>query len=203
MIYEKLANIQKELFVPKGQNNDFGGYPYRSCEDILKKVKPLCEKNDCVLLLTNETIQVGARNYIEAHARLVELETGEKIESVASAREAESKKGMDESQITGTASSYARKYALAGLFCIDNERDADTNEYTKRTKQAEEATSVPESVPMCTEEQKNEINDLLKSKKCSKKKFEEIQKKYKFNSSADLTRNKAQMVLDAMKEGTE
>ena len=133
MIYEKLANIQKELFVPKGQNNDFGGYPYRSCEDILKKVKPLCEKNGCVLLLTNETIQVGARNYIEAHARLVELETGEQDESVASAREAETRKGQDESQITGASSSYARKYALAGLFCIDNEKDADTNEYVKKT----------------------------------------------------------------------
>lgn len=134
MIYEKLANIQKELFVPKDQKNDFGRYNYRSCEDILTKVKPLCEINGCVLFLTNETIQVGNRNYIEAHATLIETKTGEKIESVASAREAESKKGMDESQITGTASSYARKYALAGLFCIDNERDADTNEYTEKTQ---------------------------------------------------------------------
>jgi len=134
MIYEKLANIQKELFVPKDQKNDFGSYNYRSCEDILTKVKPLCEKNGCVLFLTNETIQVGERNYIEAHATLIETKTGEKIESVASAREAESKKKMDESQITGTASSYARKYALAGLFCIDNERDADTNEYTEKTQ---------------------------------------------------------------------
>lgn len=134
MIYEKLANIQKELFVPKDQKNDFGRYNYRSCEDILTKVKPLCEKNGCVLFLTNETIQVGNRNYIEAHATLIETKTGEKIESVASAREAESKKGMDESQITGTASSYARKYALAGLFCIDNERDADTNEYAEKTQ---------------------------------------------------------------------
>ena len=134
MIYEKLANIQKELFVPKEQKNDFGRYNYRSCEDILTKVKPLCEKNGCVLFLTNETIQVGERNYIEAHATLIETKTGEKIESVASAREAESKKGMDESQITGTASSYARKYALAGLFCIDNERDADTNEYVEKTQ---------------------------------------------------------------------
>jgi hypothetical protein len=134
MIYEKLANIQKELFVPKDQKNDFGRYNYRSCEDILTKVKPLCEKNGCVLFLTNETIQIGNRNYIEAHARLVELETGEQVESVASAREAESKKGMDESQITGTASSYARKYALAGLFCIDNEKDADTNEYAEKAQ---------------------------------------------------------------------
>ena len=203
MIYEKLANIQSKLFVPKDNKNDFGKYNYRSCEDILTRVKPLCREEGCVLMLTNKLIEVGERNYVEADARLIDIETGEQIASVAQAREAVSKKGQDESQITGASSSYARKYALAGLFCIDNEKDADTNEYTKRTKQAEEATSVTEGVPMCTEEQKNEINDLLKSKKCSKKKFEEIQKKYKFNSSADLTRNKAQMVLDAMKEGTE
>ena len=202
MIYQKLANIQSKLFVPKDNKNDFGKYNYRSCEDILTRCKPLCREEGCVLMLTNKLIEVGERNYVEAHARLIDTETGESIESVASAREAVSKKGMDESQITGTASSYARKYALAGLFCIDNERDADSNEYTRRVKQAEEATGIPEDMK-CTEEQKNEINDLLKSKKCSKKKFEEIQKKYKFNSSADLTRNKAQLVLDAMKEGTE
>lgn len=198
MIYEKLANIQKELFVPKDNKNNFGKYNYRSCEDILTKVKPLCEKNGCVLFLTNKTIQVGERNYIEAYATLIETETGEKIESVASAREAESKKGMDESQITGTASSYARKYALAGLFCIDNERDADTDEYTKRTQ--EDKLEAPQGVPMCTKEQKKQINDMLKSGECTNKRFAEIQKKYQFTSSADLTKNKAQMVIDAMKE---
>lgn len=138
MIYEKLANIQKELFVPKEQKNDFGKYNYRSCEDILTRVKPLCEKNGCVLILTNETIQVGERIYIEAHARLVDLETGQHIASKASAREAQSKKGADESQITGMASSYARKYALAGLFCIDNERDSDNNENTEETQKVSE-----------------------------------------------------------------
>lgn len=198
MIYEKLANIQKELFVPKDNKNNFGKYNYRSCEDILTKVKPLCEKNGCVLFLTNKTIQVGERNYIEAYATLIETETGEKIESVASAREAESKKGMDESQITGTASSYARKYALAGLFCIDNERDADTDEYTKRTQ--EDKLEAPQGVPMCTKEQKKQINDMLKSGECTNEKFAEIQKKYQFTSSADLTKNKAQLVIDAMKE---
>lgn len=198
MIYEKLANIQKELFVPKDNKNNFGKYNYRSCEDILTKVKPLCEKNGCVLFLTNKTIQVGERNYIEAYATLIETETGEKIESVASAREAESKKGMDESQITGTASSYARKYALAGLFCIDNERDADTDEYTKRTQ--EYKLEAPQGVPMCTKEQKKQINDMLKSGECTNERFTEIQKKYQFTSSVDLTKNKAQMVIDAMKE---
>ena len=91
MIYEKLANIQKELFVPKGQKNDFGGYPYRSCEDILKKVKPLCEKNKCVLTMTNVVEQVGDRNYVNALVTLADLESDEKITSGAQAREAASK----------------------------------------------------------------------------------------------------------------
>ena len=200
-IYEKLANIQSSLFVPKNNKNDFGKYNYRSCEDILTKVKPLCTEQNCVLKLTNEIVEVGERNYVKAHAELIDCETGDKIESVADAREALMRKGLDEAQITGTASSYARKYALAGLFCIDNEKDADTNEYTKRIKQNEEATGIPDDVPMCTQEQKDEINQLLKSKKCSKKKFEEIQKKYQFTSGQDLTRNKAQLVIDAMKKG--
>ena len=178
MIYEKLANIQKELFVSKGQYNDFGGYPYRSCEDILKKVKPLCEKNDCVLFLTNETIQVGSRNYIEAHARLIELETGEQIESVASAREAETRKGQDESQITGASSSYARKYALAGLFCIDNEKDADTNEYNRITP--------------------NQIKTLQKN--MSGDKITEMLKFYKVEKIEDLSIDQASQTIKQLKE---
>ena len=125
MIYEKLSQIQDKLFVPKGQKNDFGKYNYRSCEDILTKVKPLAKELGCVLTITNELINVGNRNYVEATVILRELETGEEIISKAQAREEEDKKGMDGSQITGASSSYARKYALAGLFCIDNERDSD------------------------------------------------------------------------------
>jgi len=136
MIYQKLAEIQKELFVPKNQKNDFGKYNYRSCEDILQAVKPICEKEKCVLFLTNDMECIGNRNYVKATATLVELETGEQIVSIAHAREDEIKKGMDGSQVTGASSSYARKYALAGLFCIDNEKDADTNEYTKRQQVA-------------------------------------------------------------------
>ena len=139
-IYEKLAKIQSELFVPKGQKNDFGKYNYRSCEDILKTVKPLCEKNKCVLMLVNSIINVGDRNYVEACAELRDLETGETIATTAQAREEAEKKGMDGSQITGSASSYARKYALAGLFCIDNEKDSDaTNAHGKEPKGKEPA----------------------------------------------------------------
>lgn len=124
-IFQKLANIQDGLFVPKEQKNNFGNYNYRSCEDILKAVKPLCAENKCVLFITNDLDLVGDRVYVKATARLVDLEDGTSIESVAHAREEESKKGQDGSQITGSSSSYARKYALAGLFCIDNEKDSD------------------------------------------------------------------------------
>ena len=125
MIYEKLLKIQDELFVPKGQDNDFGGYKYRSCEDILKKAKPICKKHKCVLFITNELINIGEENYVEATVKLIDLENGEELVSKAQAREEKTKKGMDGSQITGASSSYARKYALAGMFCIDNEKDSD------------------------------------------------------------------------------
>ena len=125
MLVEKLSNIQDKLFVPKDQKNDFGKYNYRTCEDILKAVKPIVKEFGCVLTMTNEIINVGGRNYVEAAVILRDMETGEEIISKAQAREEETKKGMDGSQITGASSSYARKYALAGLFCIDNEKDSD------------------------------------------------------------------------------
>ena len=134
-IYSKLAQIQKDLFVPKGQKNSFGGYNYRTCEDILKTVKPLCEANKCVLLLSNELVQVGECNYVKATAILRDLEDDTQIIVTAHAREELTKKGIDGSRITGASSSYARKYALAGMFCIDNEKDSDaTNDHGKNEK---------------------------------------------------------------------
>lgn len=124
-IYSKLSNIQKELIAPKGQFNSFGKYSYRSCEDILKALKPLCDANNCVCFITNDLENIGNNNYVKATVTLADLETGESLVSTAHAREEETKKGMDGSQITGASSSYARKYALAGLFCIDNEKDSD------------------------------------------------------------------------------
>lgn len=121
-IHKELARIQKELKAPKNQFNSFGKYNYRSCEDILEGVKPLL--NGCVLTLSDDVIAVGNRVYVKATAT-ISLD-GESVSVSASAREAETKKGMDDSQITGTASSYARKYALNGLFCIDDTKDADT-----------------------------------------------------------------------------
>ena len=133
---EKLAKIQKELKAPKGQLNKFGGYNYRSCEDILEAVKPLLD--GAILTLQDEIINIGNRFYVKATATFTD---GTYTHSVtAMAREPETKKGMDESQITGMASSYARKYALNGLFCIDDTKDADTmdNTPTPKRKQTNE-----------------------------------------------------------------
>lgn len=130
-IYEKLMNIQKELKAPKGQYNSFGKYKYRSCEDILESVKPLLEKYKVTIILSDKLEQIGERYYIRAKAILIDTESNNSIENTAYAREEETKKGMDGSQITGTSSSYARKYALNGLLLIDDTKDADTDEFTK------------------------------------------------------------------------
>ena len=128
-VYEKLSKVQSELKAPKGQYNSFGKYKYRSCEDILEAVKPLNAKHGVVLTIGDEVVEISNRFYVKATATFVDIESGEKIINTALAREDDSKKGMDGSQITGTASSYARKYCLNGLFCIDDTKDADTDEY--------------------------------------------------------------------------
>jgi len=124
----KLSKIQQALKAPKNQFNDFGKYKYRSCEDILEAVKPLL--GDLVLTLSDEVVEVGGRVYVKATA-LLTTGDGNEIEVQAFAREPEDRKGMDSSQITGTASSYARKYALNGLFLIDDTKDADTMDNRK------------------------------------------------------------------------
>ena len=134
-IYDKLFNIQQKLNAPKNQRNNFGNYNYRSCEDILEAVKPLLSENKCVLKLSDEIIYTGERYHVKAIATLTDIETGESESANGWAREEESKKGMDGSQITGASSSYARKYALNGLFCIDDNKDSDsTNTHGKDNK---------------------------------------------------------------------
>lgn len=131
---ETLSKIQCELKAPKGQFNKFGGYSYRSCEDITEAVKPLLEKYGVALTISDEITQVGSRIYVKATATLRDKDC--EISVAGFAREAETKKGMDESQITGSASSYARKYALNGLFAIDDTKDADaTNTHDDEPKQ--------------------------------------------------------------------
>ena len=135
----KLLEIQYKLKAPKGQYNSFGKYKYRSCEDILEAVKPILKEVGCTLTLSDELILIGDRYYIKATAHLKGADTDEKVTALA--REDEDKKGMDGSQITGTASSYARKYALNGLFCIDDTKDADTDEYANQNKRTAPATA--------------------------------------------------------------
>ena len=132
---KRVSAIQLELKAPKNQRNKFGNYNYRSCEDILEAVKPICNKNSVVLNLSDTVEMVGSRVYVKATAKLIDIDSKEELESTAFAREAETKKGMDDSQITGTASSYARKYALNGLLNIDDTKDADTNEYKNQQRE--------------------------------------------------------------------
>lgn len=131
-IHQKLIAIQTELKAPKSQFNKFGGYNYRNCEDILEAVKPLCAKHDVVPLLSDEIVMIGERYYVKGIAKITDGK--DEIITTAFARESVDKKGMDESQITGSASSYARKYALNGLFCIDDTKDADFMDNSQNKK---------------------------------------------------------------------
>lgn len=137
-LQQKLIEIQAELKAPKSQFNKFGGYNYRNCEDILEAVKPLCAKHEIVPLLSDEVVMIGDRFYIKATAKVTDGK--DEIVTTAFARESKDKKGMDESQITGSASSYARKYALNGLFCIDDTKDADFMDNSQSSKQQQPKT---------------------------------------------------------------
>lgn len=140
-VLKKLGVVQATLKAPKGQYNAFAKYNYRSCEDIIEAVKPLLNDESLVLNIADEIVLIGegeqARFYVKATAKVIDVETGEHIEAVAYAREPDLKKGSDEAQITGASSSYARKYALNGLFAIDDEKDADAHD--NRASGAQEA----------------------------------------------------------------
>ena len=196
-IYEKLLNIQTELKAPKGQYNSFGKYKYRSCEDILEAVKPICAKNKATLVLSDSLENIGDRYYIKATAILIDVESGENLENTAYAREELEKKGMDGSQITGTASSYARKYALNGLFNIDDTKDADTDEYTKQSKAIDEDVKnefqVDEKV---TELEAKTIYGLIMNQKRDLNKFLDY---FKIKNTNELTKSQYVEALKMLK----
>ena len=153
---EKLSKIQTELKAPKAQFNRFGGYNYRSCEDILEALKPLLKATKTALILSDEPKLIGDRLYIESIAILQDCESESKIHAAAYAREPLNKKGMDEAQITGATSSYARKYALNGLFAIDDTKDADfTNTHDENQPKSVKATNLLNS------DQKAELSELI------------------------------------------
>jgi hypothetical protein len=173
-IYKKLLNIQRDLKAPKGQYNNFGKYSYRNAEDIMEALKPLLVENNAITYVEDDTIEyIGQRYYLVATISFVDVETGEKITVKARAREEENKKGMDGSQITGAASSYARKYALSGLFLIDDNKDADGNEYHKQNdqqkpkqqgqqqQQGNQKAQKQNQVRYIDNNQYQEINDLI------------------------------------------
>ncbi len=146
--YEKLNKIQTLLKAPKEQTNTFGKYKYRSIEDILESIKPLLETYKLVLLISDEVVSIGERIYIKATAKVINTTDDKCLESIGYAREATHKKGMDESQITGAASTYARKSSLAALFCLDNSKDADaTNDHGKKKFEPKKPTLTSKKDP--------------------------------------------------------
>lgn len=179
-VWQKLNRVQVELKAPKSQWNIFGKYYYRSCEDILEGLKTLLEKYNVAILLSDSVEQVGERYYLVAEAEFVDCETGDSIKKYGRAREEEAKKGMDSSQITGSASSYARKYALNGLFAIDDTKDSDaTNNGAQPTTQAKKSTSTG-----MTNQHLNKLFELGVKKGYSQEKVRQQVVK-KFNKTAE------------------
>ena len=155
-INEKLLEIQTELKAPKSQYNSFGKYKYRNCEDILEALKPLLAKVKAAVVITDEIVNIAQRFYVKATVRLINVENEEVIETSAYAREPENKKGLDESQITGSTSSYARKYALNAMFAIDDTKDSD---YAPDSNS--KPASAPKNKPLSNEKTNNVSRETL------------------------------------------
>ena len=175
-IYEKLLKAQVELKAPKGQYNSFGKYKYRSCEDILEALKPVLDKFKLTLFIKDDVIEVNTRNYVKATITLVNIEKpDEQIQVSALAREEETKKGMDGSQITGASSSYARKYALNGMFMIDDTKDSDsTNTHGKDKTEQEKVQDFLNSRDGMIEKLKENLSSDKLEKVLKAYKVEEI-----------------------------
>lgn len=188
-VYIKLVNIQSTLKAPKSQFNSFGKYNYRSCEDILEGLKPILKEEKALVILDDNIVQIGNRFYVEATATLIDAETGEKISVKALAREDETKKGMDLAQVTGSVSSYARKYALNGLFCIDDTKDSDaTNKHGNEQKKKE-----------VNESELNTLYSLGESIEKDKNRVDsEVYKKFG-KLAVDLTKQEYEKVLNGYK----
>ena len=186
MLFNEIySNIQHELKAPKGQYNSFAKYHFRSCEDILEAVKPLLHKYKVTLNLNDEIVLIGDRYYVKATATL--SNGTESTSSSAYAREQDEKKGLDASQITGTASSYARKYALNGLFCIDDTKDADTDEYANQNKKSGPAPlSAPKSNKEMMHQGHAKWQAMLDSILAGKTTLEKVKEKYCFPDADEI-----------------
>lgn len=197
-LFAKLSKIQEKLNVPKEQYSQFGNFYYRSCEDIVEAVKPLLIMNGLTMTMSDELVMIGDRYYIKATVSIIDIETGEKHEVTAFAREAEKKKGMDESQITGAASSYARKYALNGMFAIDDVKDADAIHDTEHKDQ-----SITSSKQKITKETVLEIIEYAKKSEKAKEFVARVLKDNNFSEWKDLaklTENEGRNVVKRLEE---
>ncbi len=192
-VYLKLVNVQTKLKAPKSQYNSFGKYAYRNCEDILEALKPLLAEEKAIINLSDSIALIGERYYVEATARFIDGESGEVIEVKALAREDENKKGMDSSQLTGSTSSYARKYALNGLFAIDDTKDSDTTnthgkESNSKPKQEVVNNNTQSSGKKLSEAQIKRLYSIAYKKGVSSEKVKEAVLR-KFNKDvSDLTK---------------
>lgn len=209
-IYEKLAKIQSTLKAPKNQYNAFGKYKYRNCEDILEAVKPLLAEVKAVVIIGDELELIGSRFYVKATARFIDCETDAQITNTAYAREEDTKKGMDGSQITGASSSYARKYALNGLFCIDDTKDADatngmSDQETSQNgkggqKQSNQQRDPRDMQQAMTEQHYNILIRACDNAQMDSGKAEAFWKeRYKVKSLADIPDSQFEFMLTSMK----
>ena len=185
-VYLKLVKVQSELKAPKSQYNSFGKYSYRNCEDILEALKPILNEVKAIVNISDEVVLIGDRYYIKATVKFIDAETGEMVEASAMAREEETKKGMDASQLTGSTSSYARKYALNGLFAIDDTKDSDTTNTQNKYEDK------------ITENQVKRLFIIAKGKDTDKVK--NIVSKYGFSSSKDITKDKYNSICEEIEK---
>ena len=199
-IYEKLTEVQNELKAPKSKYNSFGKYNYRSCEDILEAVKPILKAKRLAMTVKDDVFNIGERFYIMATVTVFDCESEEKVTTTAYAREDTDKKGMDGSQMTGSSSSYARKYALNGMFAIDDTKDADSWNTHGKDKPAEnkEPKPTPEKQKeseYATEEQVAKLRSLYKGKE---DKLTELLDKYDITNPVQFKRMEIQSVIDKL-----
>lgn len=203
-IYEKLAKIQSTLKAPKNQYNAFGKYKYRNCEDILEAVKPLLAEVKAVVIVGDELELIGNRFYVKATARFIDCESDAQITNTAYAREEDTKKGMDGSQITGASSSYARKYALNGLFCIDDTKDSDTtngmpdqqNNQQNNQQRQQTANAAPQ---LMTEQHYNILIRACGNAQMDGSAEEFWKERYRVASLADIPDSQFEFMLVSMK----
>lgn len=203
-VHEKLKEIQTMLKAPKNLYNDYAGFHYRNAEGIYEAVKPLLNQLNVTLIISDSIQAVGTKNYVKATAYLTDCETGEQLSACALAREAEVKKGMDDSQITGTASSYARKYALNGLFLLDDTKDEDSDECRKYKENKSKAESVESTQPAAfkpaTAQQIHKINEYIMAYAGMCEGASEgdiwntLKKKYGFTKQSDISKELADRI---------